>query len=488
MFFLDRLSLFFCVLTLLAAAATLLSERQNPLRVALASLALLLAYVTAALPLMVLAYGLAMLVAGFNHPLSTRDRPIPLLARFDGALRAILWGLLPCAALGVAGTALWLSNGSWLLNTPLNVLTGYTSLVFSFVLLATLVGVGGFAPVRSPFAPETAYQTLWPASLVTTAWLYPLLRLRTIVPWNAGWYQAVLLAGGVLALWGAWQAFAASMRYRADPTAAPGDDLSAMLWRLHAGMALAGIGMGTPSGVVVCCYALLVLLLVETTTPLCTHSNNPRNDNLWFLGGTIPLTAPFMSVWMGASAAVAHQQGWVALALWGAVMLTTLTIANRPMNRRRAPLPNRPRRLPLFAPPRPPTLAGWVRGWVARWEHGPPAPDRFGSPPLPPADAVPHHPRSCTLAAASSVVLGIATLPIVQHLLRPVAHHVPMSRGGPTSNLWPWGHVLPTSAPSEGLAGLSVGLSLMLVLLLLVPGLLAWLTTRLPHQTSRTSD
>ncbi len=484
MFFLDNLSLFFMFLTLLSAAATLLSERQHPLRVALATLALFLAYVTAFLPLMVLAYGAAMLMAGFHRSPPLDEAPAPTwLARYDVALRGVVWSLFPCVALGVAGAVLWWASGSWWLHAPLLALTGFNSLSFWFVLLATLVGSGLLHPAHASFAPPPMRRTLWPASLLTTAWCYPLLRLLALAPWNAGWHEATLLAGGALALWGAWQAFASSTLCMASAPDAPGRTLAATLWRPHAGIALAAIGSGTQAGVVVGCYALLVVVLVETTTPFCANGRRPHHTGSWFLSGTIPLTAPFMSVWMGASAVAAYQQGWLTLALWGAVMLTTIAITSRcvirtgPASLARSRAPAHP------APPRPAAWTGWVSGWVVRRDNAPRTPDRFDVQPQTPAPTpqTGDAPRACTVAMVSSVLLGIATIPIIQHLLRPVAQHIATTPAAPAPLLWPWGYVLSalSPAPNSGAGGGgAMGLSVALTLLLLIPGALAWFITR----------
>jgi hypothetical protein len=263
------------------------------------------------------------------------------------------------------------------------------------------------------------------------AWLYPLVRLYSLGPWNTGWGFATLLLGGAAAL---WVALAALTRPADRPVLAP---------RCFLALALAGLGLGTGAGIAAACYgvlAYLVLVLPGVTTdhqmPGDTetgrqgdngrrttddgHNTQHATHNIhWLLSGAIPLTAPFVAAWMLVGASVAGGVALLAGAAWLVVLLSGLTAA----------------------------LAG-VETEGNR--------------------------RALLIAAGVSMVIGIGAPLIVLALVQPVIEQL---QGGLTPygdvNIWPWvglatidaGHTPVTTLPSIAVAAFMLVLSALVYLI-----------------------
>ena len=272
------------------------------------------------------------------------------------------------------------------------------------------------------------------------AWLYPLVRLYSLGPWNNGWSFATLLLGGAAALWAA----AAALTRR------PARRELTLLSYL--GLALAGMGLGTGAGVAAGCYGLLaymILALQPATDP------GPRFDKLtnrrdegdrrpttdesalpeaaaslphvftpsalhWLLSGAIPFTAPFVAAWMLVGASVASGVALLSGAAWLILLLNGVTTT------------------------------------------------------LPNDTAPPDARRPLIVAATASVLLGVGAPLGVVALIQPVIEQL---QGGLTPygdiNIWPWvglatidaTHTPVTTLPSIAVAALMLVLSALVYLI-----------------------
>lgn len=325
------------------------------------------------------------------------------------------------------------------------------SLPFWLALLAAVLPIAGLA-YRAPPEPSVA---LLRARFFAPAWLYPLLRLYSLGPWNTGWGLATLLLGGGLALWCALGGLALP---RASARAAH----ASASWLA---LALAGTGLATSAGVAAAGYAALsylVLVLGATqhwlpasslndeepstkggtiaadslavgSSPFVTTSEGSPNPQLqtpssrppgllapWLLAGPLPFSAPFVAAWLLMGACMAGGAAIVAGAAWLALLLSACALAL----------------------------------WGA-----------------PAADA------RTRLAGGLSLALGLAAPPLVRGLLAPVAAQL---QGGLTPfgdvNIWPWVGLAVADAANRPV---TTWPSLVAVLLLLVVGALAYTLARL---------
>jgi hypothetical protein len=346
-------------------------------------------------------------------------------------LAEVIWLLLPCFCLGLAYAALQTGSGTWHYTLP-TAGAGLTSLVFWFVLLAALIGVGACV-VAVDLTTTRRHGT---DLLLALAWYYPLVRLYSLGPWNPGWHFATLLLGGAVALWAAWRALIGTtytMRVR-------------WLLAVQAGLALAGIGLGTSAGLAAGCYALLTVPLIlfglaerpaeDTTARMLRSASSVWQPaagwSLWLLSGGLPFTAPFVAAWMGIGAAAAAQMFLLSGILWLAALLATLTLAQVASQ-------------PLVQ----------VRG------------------------------RRLALAAAVSLVLGGAAPGVISLGIRPIVQQL---QGGMTPfgdlELWPWSGLLALDSARQPVAALP---SATILALMLVLSALAWLLIRL-NAALRTSQ
>ncbi len=409
----DSLSTFFALLTLLLALVQWVLRLRPVWPTLLLTLCLSGAYATSNLLLVAAGYLLATLIevmAGRLPP------PAPLAPR-------AIWLLLPVVCFGVAVTGLHTQAGTWHYHAPLAG-AGLSSFVFWFVLLATILGsaVHMYAHVLTP-ATTSGPRTLAGICLAL-AWCYPLVRLYSLGPWNAGWHAATLLLGGALALWTVCRALVAPITMRTH-------------WLLSSqlGVALIGLGMGTSAGIVAGCYALMLVPLLlaglafpaPSQTQAVVPSPVTLSWALWLLSPALPLTAPFVSFWMGIGAAAAGRMFLLVGILWVTGLLCTLTIVQCPR--------------PLLSA----------------------VPGRSG--------------RTVVWVAGISVALGVTAPIVVWMFIRPIVQQL---QGGLTPFgdivLWPWGGLIALDAARQPVATLP---SLTLLLLMLVLGALAWLLLRL---------
>lgn len=157
-------------------------------------------------------------------------------------------------------------------------------------------------------------------SLLASGCLYALARLFSLGPWNLGWLLAALLMGGLLALWAAWRA-----------ALAPAERAGPWLGLALGGMAIAGTGLGSPAGLTVTGYVLLL------APPLCLGLERPVAGTraLWLLSAAVPLSGPFVAGWLAIAAATAGGLPALAVALWLAALLMALPPRAWPSRRSR---------------------------------------------------------------------------------------------------------------------------------------------------------
>jgi hypothetical protein len=186
------------------------------------------------------------------------------------------------------------------------------SLIFALVLLSAALPLlaGWIAPAHA--AP--------PAGILQIIWLYPLLRLYSVGPWNDGWSFATLLLGGAMGLWAALGALGArAERVRAAQTRAS-----------FLGMALAGAGLGTGAGIAAAFAAIGAVVILAAADEDESMSDAPPPLARWLLSGAIPLSAPFIATWMLVGAAAAAGVSIVAGAAWLIALLSALAVAIAP--------------------------------------------------------------------------------------------------------------------------------------------------------------
>ena len=266
------------------------------------------------------------------------------------------------------------------------------------------------------------------------AWLYPLARLYSLGPWNAGWSFATVLLGGTMALWWAGSSLTRS-EARAQALPMPLSYLA---------LALAGLGLSSSAGIAAGCYAILAYLVIlagggdgamkrqdDGAAPLSPSPFTPSPLH-WLLSGAIPLTAPFVATWMLVGAGLAGGVGLLSGAAWLVALFHALASALRSD------------RIPA----------------IAR--------------------------RPLLVAATASVALGVGAPLVVRTLIEPVIEQL---QGGLTPygdvNIWPWvglaasdsAHTQVTTLPSIAVA-----------LLMLVLSALVYLVARLRAADTRFPD
>ncbi|HEU5102026.1 MAG TPA: hypothetical protein VFU22_23550 [Roseiflexaceae bacterium] len=436
-----------CALALAAQPAQPLSGWLRPIVV---SAALALAFSTTLTPAIAGAYVVLALLTLNRHSLAMQpDRP--LRTQLDRAV----WGLrrIALAAPGLlAAACLLLGYGALALHGAARyddraAGLALDSFAFWFVLLAAVIACSPiFQPtnderrtkneragerrderataedrplIHSPTRPFAPPQPSWfNSGLFRFAWLYPLARLYSLGPWNAGWSFATLLLGGGVALWCACSALA-----HPDVTTR-----NARAQSIYLALALAGLGLSTSAGVAAACYGVLAYLVLAigykdwrvanrddlVDNPL-SNPHPPTPIPLpWLLSSAIPLTAPFVAAWMLIGAGVAGGVALLAGVAWLVALLHGLMLA--------------------------------LRGDEA------------------PAQAR----RQLLVAGATSLLLGVGAPLIVRALIRPVVGQL---QGGLTpygdANIWPWvglaasdsAHTQVTTLPSIAIALLMLVLS-----------------------------
>ena len=262
-------------------------------------------------------------------------------------------------------------------------------------------------------------------AIFRTAWLYPLVRLYSLGPWNNGWTFATLLLAGSTALWAAATALTLPAQH--------GQHTRILL--SHLGLVLAALGLGTSTGIAAGCYGLLAYLVlvvgremndrrpafeVSTAQPPISDRQSPIPHLPWLLSGAVPFTAPFVVTWMLIGAGVAGGVALLSGVAWLTMLLNALATALAI-----APVP----------------------------------PDRH---------------RALVVAAATSALLGIGAPLVVLVLIQPVIEQL---QGGLTPygdvNIWPWvgletidsAHQQVTTLPSIAVAGLMLVLAALVYLI-----------------------
>jgi len=270
---------------------------------------------------------------------------------------------------------------------------------------------------RTPSPPQPFIRSI-EQDIFRIAWLYPLVRLYSLGPWNNGWSFAALLLGGAAALWAAAAALARRPARR---------ELTLLS---YLGLALAGMGLGTGAGVAAGCYGLLAYIILalrpmtaESALPEAAASLPHRftpSPLHWLLSGAIPFTAPFVAAWMLVGASVASGLALLSGAAWLILLLNGVTTT------------------------------------------------------LPNDTAPPDARRPLIVAAAASVVLGVGAPLVVVALIQPVIEQL---QGGLTPygdiNIWPWvglatidaAHTPVTTLPSIAVAALMLVLSALVYLI-----------------------
>ncbi|GIV97190.1 MAG: hypothetical protein KatS3mg057_1847 [Herpetosiphonaceae bacterium] len=271
-FRLDALAGVMLIALLLGLAIAWGSLGQPLLQTTAAAVALALAYL--ALPLPLLALGLA------AAALSTAPRDL---------LRSIAPALTLVAGLGF----LSLRAGTWQLGDA-TLAAALNSISFGLILLAAVLGMG-----LLPFSARGSASAIW-SLLVRPAWLYPLARLYEPGIWNVGWVLATACVGGVVALWAGWAAPWTSADLR------PARIQAALL-----GGALASLGLTTEAGLAGGLVGVLAAVLAAGGLGV-----RRRHPLLWLVAGPVPLSLPFIALWLQISAAAAGGFVILAAALW----------------------------------------------------------------------------------------------------------------------------------------------------------------------------
>ena len=302
---LDGLSLFFMLLVVIAPLLRWDSSPRTALLIALAVLAL----TSRLTPVIALAGGVAAAIA---MPHSSRLRDLVAVWHIAAAIACLVIGYGLLATRG----ALWYDER--------NAGAALDSLAFWFVLLAAAL------PLWAGSGEKTS--GVISASPLPVLFLYPLVRLYSLGPWNPGWALATALFGGALAL-----RHAAGALVRPAPVAY---SLSAML----AAMALASFGLSSGAGIAAGCYAALTSVL--------------RIADKQATAGVGPLALVFVAGWMAVGAAVAGGIAALAGALWAAALLAALALTLRFENLNKKPdLSYKTKKTPLA------TFVPFVSSW-----------------------------------------------------------------------------------------------------------------------------
>ncbi len=241
-----------------------------------------------------------LLPGGAPQPIATRWRWLALLQRLMFASPMLVAAV--CLILGYGALVLG-STWRYDARTAGAALNGF---VFWFTLLAALV-----PQLRLFAARDTLAARAW-----RLAWLYPLVRLSSLGPWNAGWSFAALLLGGAAALWAAISALTTP------------DDASRLhlIWLSFAAMTFTSFALSTSAGMAAGCYLMLASLLI----PAPATNGEAVAPPTWTLLGALPFAAPFVGVWMLVGAATAASVVALAGVAWLVALLGGLTWALHP--------------------------------------------------------------------------------------------------------------------------------------------------------------
>ena len=357
---------------------------------------------------------LAWATAEEGPPATLVERAVRVLRRAVLAAPTLLAAsslLLGCGALALRGAARYDDRAAG---------AALDSFAFWFVLLAASIVCAPLLRTTNDERRTTNNEI----GLLRFAWLYPLARLYSLGPWNSGWSFATLLLGGALALW-----CACSALIRPDASTRNHRTQSSYL-----ALALSGLGLSNSAGVAAACYAVLAYLVLwvghsewGTEDPAHPPSAIPHPPSpippTWLLSSALPLTAPFVAVWMLIGASVAGGVALLAGVAWLAALIHGLA--------------------------------------VALWDGTEPAQAR----------------RPLLVAGALSLALGAGAPPIARLLILPV---VAQLQGGLTPfgdvNIWPWVGVAASDSAHTQVATLP---SVAIALLMLVLTALVYVVVRL---------
>ncbi|MEM8531261.1 MAG: hypothetical protein AAGF95_10490 [Chloroflexota bacterium] len=318
---LDALSAFFMLVTGVGVALAITKQNIATLRlyrIWLPLICLLSGYITTLLPVMVGAYVLLALFTLANDKLSVQLKPLSFQL-----VATLLSQMLRRVPMVLAAVFLCVGYGLLMVRGPLQYDDRFAgaamdSLIFWFVLLAAVVPQSRLVSPQS----DGYLSVLW-----RIAWLYPLVRLYSLGPWNTGWSFATLLLGSAAALWLSLSALTDSRKEA----------------RLHhvalsyAALALAGFGLSTNAGIAAGCYGLLTYVLLASLQQSDTDSEQATQTPSetpatfwslapWALSGAIPFTAPFVAAWLLVGATVAGGVGIAAGVAWLVILLNALSM------------------------------------------------------------------------------------------------------------------------------------------------------------------
>lgn len=415
----DGLSALFALAVAGVALARLASGReQRPLRALLAAGALAAAFQTT---------HLALLAAGLAGAAAAVWAPAPVRPIRPFALGLVPLALCLCSGAGLAWIAL--EAGTWRYPVPAAGL-GLNSLSFGLILAgAAGAALSSQASDLSRFWAAPSARGPQPAALsplLAIGLLYPLYRLFSLGPWNLGWQLGAIGLGAGVSLWGAWLA-----------ATGPADEGAEGRLRAYLlGLAIAGAGLGSGAGLALGGFALLTLIVWQLW-PAEAGAHPLR----WLVCGAVPLTAPFVTAWIGVAAALGAGSTLLGMALWAGALLAAVPIARGSQK----------------------AEGGGQKATDQAMLDGPSALRPSG---------MPH-----TIAAILSLTLGIASPLVVGRLLEPM---IAQLQGGLTPfgevRLWPWAGLLGLDAARQPVATLP---SVALGALMLILAALVWAVTRL---------
>jgi hypothetical protein len=475
---LDSLAIF-CILLGLGATASELYLRERPplLRLLLGAALLVLGYATTHVLLMALALSGATLLLWSAEYRERRTQnseqgsalqtavPRSWFSRLSADLIGTV--VVPCSTLIAGSVLLWLNSGTWRYNAT-TAGTGLNSISFALLALATLFGARLLpqeADVRrqkaaghdlAACAPSLAPGVL----LLHAAWFFPLFRLFSFGPWNDGWSAALLVLGSALALW------ALVEELLRVPIVARKVQTPVLPLRFYGALALLGLGLASGAGVGLACFALLsALVLTLGAQALGARAARwPR----WPLSGAVPLTLPFITLWIGVGAAAAAGSSALSILVWVLGLVYVLHWL------RGGSAASAPPSIPI--PAQEPRARNAEPGTSEREQL---VEERLQDVPTPSHLVDDGDTRTTPLlnvAVGLSVALGIIAPLLVTALVQPI---IAQLQGGLTPYgdlvLWPWVGLQVLDAARTPVAALP---SLALLALMLVMGALAWLLLR----------
>jgi hypothetical protein len=408
----DSLSAFFILIVLLSLASLFGLAGSAFHRYAALGI-VTVAFLSPSIPIICLALLLGSCV--WNYTLLSRHR-----------FSRMLGELLPALLLSVAWLGMSVSSDVWNYSDR-NAGVALQSWIFALTLAATLLGshtlLRHFLPdwlrLKVVQMDEQTASLSWADSLFGLVWLYPLLRLYSFGPWNTGWSLATLLLGCGLCFWSISQHFQAR---NSLPT-------SSMVYGLIS-LSIATAGLGSAAGVAAALVGLLSAVWLQAALIALEGSEN-SSLQIWLISGAVPITLPFVAIWLAMSAALGAGVVLAAGLFWLLGLSNAITILR-------------------LAPKSSKAEAGF--DWATLW-------------------------RGSGIFASLSLLFGIWMPGLLDQIILPVARQL---QGGLTPygdlTVWPW---LGISALNSGRQQIAALPSLVLAALMAILCALAWLTARL---------